>query len=184
MSHPLPPPWTQKNVWQGANIKHKCFSGKREKTATPMDCAVLLPAHEVIHFSLETVWLNITEPSMELAPNQSIVYRHPTYLHRVYDIVLKIPEHSRLKGNKSTSQRISSLPGERPSAWSGDAEGYITCTLLYNHPSSKYTSFLFLQEKCIIEVRLKVVYITAKQHNQLCSPLYKKDICIKGEKGT
>lgn len=31
VSHPLPLPWTQKNVWQGANIKHKCFCEEKEE---------------------------------------------------------------------------------------------------------------------------------------------------------
>lgn len=42
-----------------------------------MDCAALLPAHELIHFSVETVCLIMTEPRLELASDQSIVYQHP-----------------------------------------------------------------------------------------------------------
>lgn len=48
---------------------------KKETSATPMDCATLLPAHEVIPPSAETI---MTEPSLELAAYQIIVYQHPT----------------------------------------------------------------------------------------------------------
>lgn len=33
---------------------------------------------ELFLFSVETVWLFMTKPSLELASNQSIVYQHPT----------------------------------------------------------------------------------------------------------
>ncbi len=130
-------PMNRKECVARRKYKTQVFLWKKTP-ATPMDCAALSPAHEVIPLSVETVWLIMTEPSLILASNQSIVYQHPTYLHWVSEIVLKITEHSRLKRRKSMSQQSSSLAGERPSAWWGDSEG-ISMRLRNNTPP-----FLFL----------------------------------------
>lgn len=63
-----PPPWTQKNVWQGANIKHKCFwaedeDGKKKTPSNPpMDCCTPARAWSSSPFSVETVRLITAEP--------------------------------------------------------------------------------------------------------------------------
>lgn len=142
-----------------------------------MDCAALLPAHEVIPFFS---WNRLTYHDWAKF-GAGLLPEH--CLPASYLIAQSIWNHAKntqsaagKKGSEWTSRESSSLPGERPSAWWGDAEGRITCTLLYHHPIPKHTPSLFLRDKCVIKVKLQLLFF-----NTTCFVLpSKKDIWLKG----
>lgn len=191
-SHPLPPPWTPKNVWQGANIKHKCFCGKKEekkrkkkKTFNPHGlCCTPVSAWSYSFFSWNRLTFDWAKFGVGLRPEHC--------LPASYLIALSIWNHAKntraqqAVRKRRISHRVSRVLFYQVKGQKFDeamprvelpARSCISIlslnTRTHTHP------ILFIQDQCVIKVKLQLLFMTAEQFKLLYSPVKRRDMTQK-----